>query len=584
MISKISKILEKRDLIKLQLILLLNFFTFFFEFLSLALIPLFVSFVFEVETVLNKFENYGISYFSKMDNDILVQYLGILIIFVFITKNVFYYFFVYIQGRFIADVKIKISKKLFSYYVTSPFSYHLENNPAKLTRNTTNSINGFSVYILRLIELLKEFLVILVIFLLLLLVNPLTTLSIFFTFSFFGIIYHKFIRPLYKNKAKINETYKVNLIQSVNETFGAIKDIKLLNKEDEMINYYHQFRYKLEQNLFHFFILERIPRLMLETLAIIIITLSALIFFNANYDLLTLLTVLSLIVVSLVRFLPAFNSIISSIFFIKIYQPSVDILLNEFEKIEELKKEKEKEKIKYQNKNFEKNLDTEKNLISLKNITFTYEGKKDFTLKNINFNIQRGNIIGVTGETGAGKSTLFHVMLGLLKPNSGTVYFNNKDINSNIENWRDQIGYIAQNIYLLDDTIEKNISFDFLNQKIDNKKIDFAIKISCLEKKISELPDGLKTRVGNDGLRLSGGEKQRVALARAIYRDPDIFFMDESTSALDSETEQKIIENLKQNFSNKTIILIAHRKSTINACDRIINIKDGIISDSKLDD
>jgi len=364
------------------------------------------------------------------------------------------------------------------------------------------------------------------------------------------------------------------------ETFGAIKDIKLLNKENEIINYYHQFRYKYEQNLFHFFILQRIPKLMLETLAIVIITLSALIFFNANYDLLTLLTVLSLIVVALVRFIPAFNSIISSIFFIKIYQPSVDILLNEFNKIEEL----EKEKIKYQNKNVEKNSDTEKNLISLKNIGFTYEGKKNFTLKNINFNIQKGDIIGVTGETGAGKSTLFHIMLGLLKPNSGTVYFNNKDINSNIENWRDQIGYIAQNIYLIDDTIEKNISFNFLNQKIDNKKMDFAIKMSCLEKKISELPDGLKTQVGNDGLRLSGGEKQRVALARAIYRGPDIFFMDESTSALDSETEQKIIENLKQNFSNKTIILIAHRKSTINACDRIINIKDGIISDGKLDE
>lgn len=580
MISKISKILEKKDLIKLQFIFLLNFFTFFFEFLSLALIPLFVSFIFEVETVLNKFENYGISYFSEMDNDVLVQYLGILIIFVFIIKNIFFYFFVYIQGRFVADVKVKLSKKLLNYYVTCPFSYHLENNPAKLTRNTTNSIDGFSVYILRLVELLKEFLAILVIFILLFFVNSATTLSIFFIFLIFAIFYHKIIRPLYKNKAKTNESYKVNLIQSVNETFGAIKDIKLLNKEDEIVNYYHQFRYKYEQNLFHFFILQKIPKLLLETLAIVIITLSALIFFNADYDLLTLLTILSLVVVALVRFIPAFNSIISSIFFIKIYQPSVDILLNEFNKIEEL----EKIITGNQNKNFEKNLGTGKNLISLKNVAFSYDGNKNFTLENVNFNIQKGDIIGVTGETGAGKSTLFHIMLGLLKPNLGSVYFNNKDINSNIENWRNQIGYIAQNIYLLDDTIEKNISFDFLNQKIDNEKMDFAIKMSCLDKKIFELPDGLKTRVGNDGLRLSGGEKQRIALARAIYRDPDIFFMDESTSALDSETEQKIIENLKQNFSNKTIILIAHRKSTINTCDRIINVKDGIISEGKLDE
>lgn len=580
MISKISKILEKQDLIKLQFIFLLNFFTFFFEFLSLALIPLFVSFVFEIDTVLNKFENYGVFYFSEIENETLVQYLGLLIIIVFITKNVFYYFFVYIQGKFIADVKIKLSKKLLNYYVSCPFSYHLENNPAKLTRNTNNSIDGFSVYILRLVELLKESLAILVIFILLFLVNPLTTLSIFFIFSIFGIFYHKIIRPLYKERAKINETFKVNLIQIVNETFGAIKDIKLLNKEDEIVEYYNQFRYKYEKNIFHFFILQKIPKLLLETLAIVIITLATLIFFKADYDLLSLLTILSLIVVALVRFIPAFNSIISSIFFIKIYQPSVDIIVDEFKKIEELDNEK---KITKNNDNKEI-IDFDESLISLKDINFSYDNKNNLTLKDVNFNIQKGNIIGVTGETGAGKSTLFHIMLGLLKPNSGTIYFKNKDINSNIKNWRTQIGYIAQNIYLLDDTIEKNISFNFLNEKIDIKKLDFAIKMSCLEKKIAELPNGLKTKVGNDGLRLSGGEKQRVALARAIYRDPDIFFMDESTSALDSETEEIIMKNLKQNFTNKTIILIAHRNSTINACDRIINIKDGIIYESKLDE
>ena len=170
---------------------------------------------------------------------------------------------------------------------------------------------------------------------------------------------------------------------------------------------------------------------------------------------------------------------------------------------------------------------------------------------------------------------MFHIILGLLEPKSGVVLFKNQNINLDIINWRNQIGYIAQNIYLLDDTIEKNISFDFLEKKLI-KRMNFAIEISCLQK-IFELPDGLRTKVGNDGLRLSGGEKQRIALARAIYKNPDIFFMDESTSALDSKTEQKIMLNLKKNFSNKTIILIAHRKSTIEACDKVINIKNGVI-------
>ena len=574
MISKVFKILEKRDLTKLKIIFLLNFFTFFFEFLSLALIPLFVSFIFEVDTVLNKFEHYGIFYFSNVDNDALVKYLGILIILVFILKNIFYFFFVYIQGKFVANIKEKISKQLLNFYVTCPFPFHLNNNPAQLTRNTTNTIDGLSIYILRFVELLKESLAILVIFILLFFINSFTTISIFFIFSIFGFFYLKIIRPSYRKKAKMNENYKVNLIQIINETFGAIKDIKLLNKEDEIINYYNQYRHKYERNLFHFFIIQRIPRLLLETLAIIIITISALIFFNSNYDLLVFLPILSLMVVAIVRFIPAFNSIISSIFFIRMYKPSVEIILNEFKKIQDLKKSQTNK----QEILSKKELELGKSFISLKNISFSYNSEGNSTLKNINLEIEKGTIVGLTGETGAGKSTLFHIILGLLKPQSGTIFFKNEDINLDIVNWRNQIGYIAQNIYLLDDTIEKNITFDFLNKEIDKEKMNFAIEMSCLEKKIFELPDGITTKVGNDGLKLSGGEKQRIALARAIYKNPDIFFMDESTSALDSQTEQKIMWNLKENFSKKTIILIAHRKSTIDACDKIINIKDGTIS------
>ncbi len=574
MISKISKILEKKDLSKFQMILALNFTSFFLEFVSLALIPLFVSFILEVETVLNKLESYGFFYFSGLNNEELIKYLGLLIIFVFIIKNVFYYFLIHVQGQFEKNVKIKLSKKLLNFYVTRPFSYHLENNPATLTRNTTNSIDGFRVFISRIVELFKEALTILVILILLSLVSFKITIIIFLIFSIFGYYYLKVIRPSYKNKAKMNENYKVNLIQTINETFGAIKDIKILNKEKDIIENYNENRNKYEKNLFYFFILQKIPRLLLETLAIILIIIAAVIIFNSNKDLLSVLTILSLIVVALVRFLPAFNSIISSIFYIRIYQPTVDILFNEIKKIENFKN------LSIQNKDYKLNneKDLGKNLISLQNVSFNYEDKNSYTLKDINLNIEKGSFVGVTGETGAGKSTLFHIMLGLLQPKSGNLFYKDKNINSDIFKWREQVGYIAQNIYLLDDTIEKNISFDFIEKEIDRKKMDFSIKISCLEQKILELPQGLKTKVGNDGIKLSGGERQRIALARTIYRNPDIFFMDESTSALDSKTEQKIIKNIKENFSQKTIILIAHRKTTIDECDKIINLEKGQIN------
>ena len=388
-----------------------------------------------------------------------------------------------------------------------------------------------------------------------------------------GFLYINTIRPSYRKKAKANENYKISLIQTINETFGAIKDIKLHNKESEIISNYNKFRHNYEKNLFHFSIIQKIPRLLLETIAIFIITISALIFFNSSYDLLAFLTILSLIVVAIIRFIPAFNSIISSIFYIRMFEPSVEIIFNEFKKINNFKK---RQVYKIQDSH-EKILEPEKSFITLKDISFSYDNEANTTLKNINIDIEKGTIVGVTGETGAGKSTLFHIILGLLEPKSGVVLFKNQNINLDIINWRNQIGYIAQNIYLLDDTIEKNISFDFLEKEIDKERMNFAIEMSCLQKKIFELPDGLRTKVGNDGLRLSGGEKQRIALARAIYKNPDIFFMDESTSALDSETEQKIMLNLKKNFSNKTIILIAHRKSTIEACDKVINIKNGVI-------
>ena len=574
MIYKISKIFEKKDFLKFKIILLLNFSTFFLELVSLGSIPVFVGIIIDSGTSLNKLEEYGIFYFSEINSQNLIKYLGLIIISIFIVKNIFYFTLVYIQGKFVKNFKIKLSKELLGYYVMSPFSYHMQNNPAKLTRNSIDSLEGLSQFILQGISLFKESLAILVIFTLLVFINPTITIPITLIFSILGYVYLKKIRPLIKKKAEVNENLKVDLIQMVNESFGAIKDIKILNKEKDILEYYDKSRNKLEKNLFYFTVFDKTPKLLLETVAIFVITLSTIIILHFNKNVLDLLPVLSLIVIAIVRFIPAFNGIIISLFYLRVLQPSADIIINEKEKIENFKKKSSQ----IQSQELDNNLNENKNLILLKDISFSYGDNQKDILKNINLNIEKGTIVGITGETGSGKSTLFHIMLGLLSPKTGTIFYKNENIHTNMENWRNQIGYIAQNIYLLDNTIEKNISFNFLDEKIDKERMDFSIKMSCLDDKISELPYGLKTKVGNDGVRLSGGEKQRVALARSIYRNPNIFFMDESTSALDLDTEQRIIKNLKENFSKKTIILIAHRKTTINECDKIINLNNGHIS------
>ena len=253
------------------------------------------------------------------------------------------------------------------------------------------------------------------------------------------------------------------------------------------------------------------------------------------------------------------------------HEPCLNVIYNELGKIDPSFFEiKNKENIIKKN-----TVIKNKNFLSIKNVSFSYPNSKSLTLDKISVNIEEGSKVGITGKTGAGKSTLFHLMLGLLKPNTGDIYYKDFSIYKDLKSWRRHIGYVSQNIYLLDSTIKKNITFNFLDEKIDEKKLEKALNIANLKEKINTMPNGLETTVGSDGLKLSGGERQRIALARAVYKEPNIFFLDESTSALDDKTEEIIMKNISENFKNKTFVIIAHRRTTIDKCDSIWNLKNG---------
>lgn len=574
MIVRIKKILGEKNLFKFYGILSLNFLSFFLELLSLGSIPIFVGFIIDSKRVIGKIEELGFYFLSNIENIEIIKYAGILIILIFLIKNIFLLILIHIQAQFFKNFKLELSSRIFSSYLYAPFSSHIQSNPATLTRNSVETIEGVSDYLLNITSLFREFLTIVVIFTLLILVNLEATIIITFFFATISYLYFKKIRPIIKVKTEINESIKIKLIQMINESFAAIKDIKILNKEKEILKNYNYNRDLFEKNIFYFTQFKMMPKLMLESVSIFVITLSTLVILQFNNEILSLLSILTLIVIAVVRLIPAFNSIITSLTYLRLYTPSVKIISEEITKIDN----KKKFIIKKDKLFIEKfNLNYKKNFLMVKNVSFSYN-KNINILKNINLNIEKGSKTGITGITGSGKSTLFHLMLGLLYPNTGNIFFKGKSIFGNLSSWRSQIGYIAQNIYLLDNTIEKNISFEFSDNKIDKKKIAFAIEMSNLKDKISSLPMGLQTRVGNDGVKLSGGEKQRIAIARSIYRNPDIIFMDESTSSLDLKTEKKIMSNFYKNFPTKTIILIAHRETTINRCDKVIHLENGNIS------
>lgn len=564
---KFYNFLNKKEKIKLKLILFITSLSFILEFLSIASIPLFFGLVTENLLIVQNFQEFlSIFNIKYVADDEKIIKIGILIVFIFVSKNFLLSYLLFYENKFYKNIKNRLSENIYSNFVHSEYEKLLNFNPSNISR-TIVSVNDVFLYVQSLVGLFKEILAVLAIFLILILVNPqiVIIISLLFTLALYG--YFKFLKPFLKKAGEENQNLLSKIIKLLNETFGSIKELRILKKEKKIEEIFLKNINSYNKNFFYFNIIQKLPKILLEVIFLTLMMGLTLLFIKKDQNFITLMPEIILYAIVSLRFIPAFNSLSTSLTYLKIGEASVNVIFNDLKKLSIV------------NKNQRNLLNTKKeklydNYLFIENLKFKYPKNSANTINSINVKIDKGNKIAISGKSGSGKSTFMHLMLSILKPNSGNIYYKGKSIFDFSSQWLDRISYVSQSCYLLDASIGANITFNF-DKKVDKRKLNEAINLANLGDFIKAQSSGIDTFVGNDGIKISGGERQRIAIARAIYKNSEIIFMDEFSSALDEKNEEIIFLNLLKIFKEKTIILISHRPKIIQYCDRNFHIKKG---------
>jgi len=576
MIEKLNILFTKKQLTKLYLILFASILATFFEVVGIGSIPVFAMLIIDVESLINNISTYiSIDLINEIDRKTLQITGACLLVSIFVFKNLYLFLLMFFQGKLLKELRSSTSNKLYHYYIYMPYIKHLSRNPSVLIRSITSDVELTFVFIQSYIMLIRESLILVSFFIFLVFVDPLISFVSLFFLGVPVLFFYNFYKKKLKLKGKDLQFLIGDEIKTVDQSLGAIKETKLFNKEHHFLSYFKKLIKNKESLQFFSYLVSTSPRLFLEVVALFSVAMIAVTLIFLGKTSTAILPLISLFAVSMVRFIPALNVITSSLTTIRFRQPSFDLVAKEIKNLESipilLKKDRSTQN---EANNFKFN-----DCILMKDISFDYEEGRRTTLKNINIQIKKGKSVGIIGKSGSGKSTLVDIMLGLLEPQKGGVYFDNKNIQNDLSLWQKQIGYIPQDIYLLNDTIKKNITFGLKDDEIDEKLLSQTLKIAQLKNFVDTLPETINTFVGHRGLKLSGGERQRIGIARAMYNSPKIIVFDEATSSLDIENENKILNEIYENRDDKTLLIISHRNNTVKYCDLIYVLEDGKLID-----
>jgi ATP-binding cassette, subfamily B, bacterial PglK len=441
----------------------------------------------------------------------------------------------------------------------------------KISYDALNVTDGM---LLQIATLITEFLLLFGVIVVMTQQNPLSILIMIFMLIPVVIIYF-YVKKYLVKWAYILQKQESIVIKSLQEGLGGIKDAIISGKRSFFENNFHI-------NIIERAIIKRkrdvallFPRYLIETLMMLAMAIS-LLWLEQSKGLAQSLPEIAFLTIVAVRLLPMSNRILSSLNNIKALKPSLDDVCDTLSN-----EESDSKKIKYFNEKTDSDNTTHFEKLSLNNVNFKYLTDKR-VIDNLSITIKKGEMIGLVGGSGAGKTTLVNLILGLLEPNEGSINVNDKNIHKGLKLWQSSIGYVSQYVFLLDGSIIENIAFGVESNEIDIKKVNLVILSAKLDSWVTSLSDGVDSIVGEQGVQISGGQRQRIGIARALYQNPEIFVFDEATSSLDNHTEKEIMDDLYKMQGDRTMIIIAHRLETIRKCDRIIVLENGrVVGDDK---
>ena len=573
-IKKLVSLLSKNQIVKVSGLLVLLVIGMLFEIIGIGILLPTLEIISDPTVFYsNKYFSAVVAYFNLTDSNEISKYLLISVIIIYFIKTIFLVFLTYKQNKFIYNLNSSLSSRLFKKYISNPYSFHINRNSAELIKILEKDMNYLNPFALSVFSLITEFFLCLSILITIIIIEPLGAISIGICFFILSFIFYSFTKTKLKfwgtRRSELEEESSKIILESLN----GIRDLKLNNAEKFFYNNLYINKNSLALVTANHNTFNLLPRYYLEFTSVFIIISFVIYMVLTNQPLSSLITIIGIFVAAVFKMIPSINKILSSLQNFKFFSSSVDLIIKELDFNTENTN-------KFSGQNNKLSL---KNNIKVDKLSFKYNETDDWIFKDISFQVNKGDMIGFVGESGSGKSTLIDVLTGLQNPNYGSIKIDNYDIKKNISMWQNNIGYVSQDVYLRDTSILENIAFGIPTNEININNVLAAIQSAQLTDKVKSLSKGIHSNIGESGVLLSGGQKQRIGIARALYHKPDILIFDESTSSLDSNTENEFIESIRKLKGKKTILIVAHRLSTLKHCDSIYMIENKKIQKSKID-